>query len=239
MKYLVGNWKMFSSKNFIDKFVDEYFSLCHFREIDNHAKHAVICPPTPYIDYLHNKLENLIQVGGQNVSIFPDEGAFTSNYCAKMLADCGATYCILGHWETRSLLKESNENITTKIANCLSANLTPILCVNDGVGEADWRAEISSQLETIPEKGNLIIAYEPVKSIGGNSAQDINTILEVHKFIKKKTDNKYPVLYGGAVNRENISEIASHEEIDGVLVGRASLNAAHFYDIKKIIDQYE
>tara|TARA_B100001287_G_scaffold216931_1_gene185796 strand:- start:367 stop:936 length:570 start_codon:yes stop_codon:yes gene_type:complete len=184
-------------------------------------------------------------MGSQNVSEY-DNGAFTGEISAEMLADNKIVYSIVGHSERRTLLAETNEKINIKIKKLLSHNITPILCIGENLEQRDantFKKVIDFQLDIAFKNIKIydqpiIIAYEPIWSIGTGVIPEISQINEVHEFIKTKMKQLYPnnvnrfkIVYGGSVNVKNYHIILSSRVVDGVLVGGASLDSKSFYEI--------
>lgn len=201
-------------------------------------------------DELEKKIFNIRQIhlGGQDCH-FEKKGAFTGDISATMLKDCGCEYVILGHSERRQYLKESDQLIAKKINAAIDADLIPILCIgeskelrqnnsyHDFIGK-----QIENSISADLEIENLIIAYEPIWSIGTGLVPTIKQIEEVAEYIKNKIAvNKniknFAILYGGSVKKENSAEILAIKNIDGLLVGGASLNADEFFEIVNISDK--
>jgi triosephosphate isomerase len=189
-----------------------------------------------------------ISIGSQNVDHFTS-GARTGEISSSMVSDAGGIFSIVGHSERRNLFQETNSDITKKIDLISESLLVPILCV--GESEADKKQnktesileqQITQVLHSSLKAQNLIIAYEPVWAIGtGNNADpiEINTI---HKLIKDIVQSNFSdlelqaVLYGGSVNIENAISILKEEEVDGALVGGASLNGEDFAKLANILN---
>ena len=196
------------------------------------------------MDYL-SKNKNGFYVGSQNVSEH-EEGAYTGEISVRSLIETNVDFCIVGHSERRTLLAETNEKINIKIKHLLSHNITPILCIGENLEQRDantFKQAIDLQLEKafknikIDDK-TIIIAYEPIWSIGTGVIPEISQINEVHEFIRTKIKQLYPknvnqfkITYGGSVNLKNYHTILSLKAVDGVLVGGASLDSKSFYEI--------
>ena len=212
----------------------------------NSHNYVVLCPPHLLLtDFDRFKSIDNFFMGSQNVSEFTN-GAFTGEISAEMLADNKIFYSIVGHSERRTLLAETNEKINIKIKQLLSHNITPILCIGENLKQRDtntFKQIIDLQLEKafnnikIDDK-TIIIAYEPIWSIGTGVIPNIFQINEVHEFIRTKMKQLYPknvnqfkIAYGGSVNLKNYHIILSSRVVDGVLVGGASLDSKSFYEI--------
>ena len=188
---------------------------------------------------------NSISLGAQNCHHYQDYGPFTGNVSAKMIKNSGASYIILGHSENRAT-GETNKLIKKKIDSALKNNLTVILCIGETLKEKKskntfrvLKKQISNCLNKKQNLSKIIIAYEPVWSIGSNKIlepKELKKVVEYIKFQYGKTLNtkKQPlVLYGGSVNEKNIKLFSSINEIDGFLIGGASQSSKKFIDIIK------
>lgn len=212
---------------------------------------VVLCPPFVYLPALLNtRTESSILIGAQDV-YFEDQGAFTGEVSATMLKDLGATYVIVGHSEKR-MEGDTDEKVSKKLLSLLEAGLKPILCIGEKERDESGshleflKNQIKGSLEKVPKKfiGKLIIAYEPIWAIGAKEAMQSESIYEMTIFIKKVLSDLYgqedailtPILYGGSVNFRNALEIFEKGQIDGLLVGRESVNAPGFNELLKTID---
>ena len=233
--FIAANWKMNLDKVSISKFCND---LNNFEFSSN--VEVCIFPPMPYLDYLNYLIKKLpISVGGQNCH-YKFSGAFTGEVSPKSLRDTGCEYVIIGHSERRTNNNESNNEIKLRAQSAIDSKLKTILCV----GESLYHREkgyalkfVEKQLfECLPNDfNNLMVAYEPVWSIGTGKIPNISEINEMHKHIKKVvlkfTNKKVKVLYGGSVNVENVDRILNIINVDGVLVGGASLKVKDFLAI--------
>ena len=244
LKYFVGNWKMFgdfSSFKIINK-ISNYF--IQSKNINNIK--VILCVPNILIYFFKQKMKNnSISLGAQNCHHYQDYGPFTGNVSAKMIKNSGASYIILGHSENRAT-GETNKLIKKKIDSALKNNLTVILCIGETLKEKKskntfrvLKKQISNCLNKKQNLSKIIIAYEPVWSIGSNKIlepKELKKVVEYIKFQYGKTLNtkKQPlVLYGGSVNEKNIKLFSSINEIDGFLIGGASQSSKKFIDIIK------
>ena len=245
-KVIAGNWKMNGLINDLGEIV----------EIANFSKtcksEIILCPPITLISKLTPSItESALHIGAQNCH-YNETGAHTGEVSPKMLNDIGLSYVILGHSERRSEYFETNEILRKKILAAWENDLTTIVCVGESAKIAKsglTDAFIQKQLiETLPENlqvNKLVIAYEPIWAIGtGNTPKpkDVNTI---HEFIKDvvqsaSENNLRPqVLYGGSVNKSNAADFFVEKNIDGALVGGASLDADIFSDIIEIYSRHK
>ena len=199
----------------------------------------IYCPPTTLINSMSKKLKNSqIQVGAQNTHQSDNFGPYTGSINSKMLKDVGAKYVILGHSENRQS-GESNKLINLKVKSALKINLKVIFCIGETLQEKKEKktmkvldSQIRFGLKGITNKKNIIIAYEPVWSIGTGLTPKKNDLFRTIDFLKKK-NKKFKILYGGSVNPKNISDLKSIDNIDGFLIGGASQEAKKFIDIIK------
>ena len=233
--FVAANWKMNLDKKLIFEFSKHLNTFKFSSKVE-----ACIFPPMTYIDYLHNLINNLpVSVGGQNCH-FKSSGAFTGEVSANFLKDTGCEYVLVGHSERRILNNESNPEIKSRAQTAINSDLKVILCVGESLTdreEGNALEYIEKQInDCLPNNfKNLFIAYEPIWSIGTGKIPSAFEIQEMHSHIKKivfKISNKkINVLYGGSVNTENINEILKITNVDGVLVGGASLKAKDFLAI--------
>ena len=244
LKYFIGNWKMFgdfSSFKIIYK-INQYI----YKEKNFNKKKIVLCVPNTLIHFFQKRLKSkLISLGAQNCHYHETYGPFTGSVNASMLKKIGAEYIILGHSENR-LEGETNQIIKKKIISALNQKLNVIFCIGETYKEKSkgktfsiLRKQIKSSLNKKFIKNKIILAYEPVWSIGTNKIPKKSELQNTIKFIKKdfrkifKTNKSPKVLYGGSVNHQSIGLLSSISEIDGFLIGSASQSAKKFIDIVK------
>ena len=244
LKYFIGNWKMFGDFNAF-KIV---YKINQYAKRHKSSKNLriVLCVPNTLIHPFRNKLKRkVIYLGAQNCYQQEGNGPFTGAVSAGMLKKAGAEYIILGHSENRSE-GETVQLIKKKIISALNQKLNIIFCIGETYKDKERgrtfsaiRTQIKSSLEKKFNKNKIILAYEPVWSIGTNKIPNIKDLQAVIKFIKNdfkkifKT-RKFPrVLYGGSVNNKNIKSLSNVAEIDGFLIGGASQSAKKFIDIIK------
>lgn len=243
--FVVGNWKMNTT-------VSEAVELAKNvrSKLDTATSVTkILCPPFVSLAPVHNELiGTTIHVGAQNMH-YENKGAFTGEIAPTMLVDL-CSYVIVGHSERRQYFQETNEIIKKKLLSARSNSLTPILCVGETLDDKEsgnTRSVIFNQITSalsgeIGISGNLIVAYEPVWAIGTGRAADANTAQETMSYIRtiladllgSSSAKSIPLLYGGSVSQDNVSEFAQQIDIDGALVGGASLDADHFTSIAKI-----
>jgi len=199
----------------------------------------IYCPPSTLIRPMTKKLMNSkISVGAQNCHEIETNGAFTGSINAKMLKSVGAKYIILGHSENR-FTGENNKLINLKIKSALKSGLKVIFCIGETLKEKRkkitkqiLKKQIKHGLLKLKNTNKIIIAYEPVWSIGSGIIPKPRDLYETINFIKKITKNS-KVLYGGSVNPKNVNELKSINNIDGFLIGGASQDSKKFIDIIK------
>ena len=224
-KLVIANFKMNGSKEFIESWIEDFL-----KEKESNNK-ILVALPSPY---LLNFKDNNLNLAGQNVSN-QSSGAFTSQLSAQMLKDCGAEYCLIGHSEARQYLMETNDNIKQKFDQLTQESIQSILCIGEPleVREASKTMDyLSEQLKFLnSDQENLIIAYEPIWAIGTGLTPEIIDIQLAVDCIRGKFNKSIKVLYGGSVNSSNAANIAAKTDIDGLLVGGASLNPKEFAKI--------
>ena len=236
--YFVANWKMFGdvrSLNSLDKVIK-------FSEINKKNKFRLIyCPPSTLIRPFSKILKKTkIEVGAQNCHHSYDFGANTGQVNSRMLKSVGAKYVIIGHSENRQL-GEDNKLINLKIKSGLKAGLKIIFCIGETLREKRNKKtnqvlakQIKNGLNSIKNKSKIIIAYEPVWSIGTGIIPKERELTKTILFIKSRFKKNYPkILYGGSVNSDNVNKLKKIPNIDGFLIGGASQNSKKFIDIIK------
>jgi triosephosphate isomerase len=239
---VAGNWKMNGDKALVEQ-MQKQLCAASLENMD-----VVICPPFPYFGLFDSKLK----LGSQNISQF-DSGAHTGEVSVAMLKEFNCEYVIVGHSERRADNHESNELVALKVEQVLKANLTPILCVGEpeSVREDGTLFEyIAAQLDAVLSKvgisqfANMVLAYEPIWAIGTGKTASPAQAQEVHAFIReflaKQDDNvaaNIVILYGGSVKGNNAQELFSQADVDGGLIGGASLNPEDFLSICQAANQ--
>lgn len=239
-KYICGNWKMNKTSSEALEFASE-INKFEFNKVD-----ALLAPSFVTLESLRKNLKDEIKVAGQNVSQF-DEGAYTGEVSTSMLKDIGVEDVIIGHSERREKFLESDEIINAKVKKALEDDLSVILCLGESLEikeegrEVDFvRVELINSLDGVEKIEKITIAYEPIWAIGTGktcSSEDAEKMCrEIRNIIDEKygeVSQKIRILYGGSVKPSNAGEILSKENIDGVLVGGASLKASDFIEIIK------
>jgi triosephosphate isomerase len=247
-KIIAGNWKMFGNSTSAPKLARAV--------ADGIAKGApaivIVCPPFPYLQQVAKVLRgSTVGLGAQN--LYPqNEGAFTGEVSPLMLKDVGCEYVIVGHSERRHKLGESNDFIRQKVAAGLNAGLKVILCLGETLQERQSnrthqviQTQLQSGLDGIPQSkaGQLILAYEPVWAIGTGHNATPEQAQDVHGFIRQNLRGLWseavasalPIQYGGSVKPDNAASLLGQPDVDGALVGGASLDATHFLAIVQAV----
>lgn len=229
---IAGNWKMYKTQReafeFLQKFMPELEETPEERDI-------ILCSPFTALGVMSKSLHNSrVQLGAQNVH-WEEEGAYTGEIAAPMLTEIGVRYVIVGHSERRQYFGETDETVNKRLLAAQRHGLTPILCVGESKQQRDageTESLIASQLEkdlVDVDQNNLIIAYEPIWAIGTGDtceASEANRVIGLIRSQLQVAD--VPIQYGGSVKPNNIDEIMAQPEIDGALVGGASLDSASF-----------
>lgn len=240
---VAGNWKMNGSLDSINTLVEGI--KAGLGEVK--TAEVAVCPPFVYIPQVVQMLSGTaVSVGSQDVSD-EESGAFTGEVAGPMLRDVGCTYAIVGHSERRSIYGESDEFTARKFAAARRFGLTPILCVGELLEEREAgttetvvgrQLDAVIELEGIAALGEAVIAYEPVWAIGTGRTASPEQAQEVHAFIRNKlagldagVADKVRILYGGSVKAANAAELFAMADIDGGLIGGASLQAGEFLGI--------
>ena len=242
---IIANWKCNGSKSMINHWWKEFSKT--YNETDN--TFVGIAPPSIYIQYLESFTSNAlidIKIGSQDIDI--SSGARTGGISAEMIMDFDCKFSIIGHSERRQFFGENNDDIRQKILNIINKKIT-VLCIGETEDENNnnlTKDVLENQLEVIRDidfNDSLVVAYEPVWSIGsGNTAQP-SKINEIHNFIKDvvqstSINSAIPiVIYGGSVNEDNAESFFNEEFIDGALIGGASLNGKQFANIINIYNE--
>jgi len=229
---IAGNWKMFKTQaeslEFLQGFMPSLDETPQEREV-------VLCPPFTDLNALSKSLHgSRVHLGAQNVH-WEAMGAYTGEISGPMLTELGVRYVIVGHSERRQYFSETDETVNRRLKAAQHYGLTPILCVGETKQQRD-AGEIESHITSQLEKGlvevdlqNLVIAYEPIWAIGTGETCEAKEANRVISLIRRHISNLgVPIQYGGSVKPNNIDEIMAQAEIDGVLVGGASLEPTSF-----------
>lgn len=235
---VAGNWKMNGSSESIRDLIDGLLS-----GLDTKAE-VLVCPPSVYVQQVRDLIAgSIVKVGLQNAS-HELSGAFTGEISPLMVKDLGCEYVLIGHSERRSIYGETDEDVAAKFCALVDQGVVPVLCVGETLEEresGDTMKVVAHQIETVlraagPERlANFVIAYEPVWAIGTGLTASPEQAQEVHAAIRElmaKHDeamaNRTRVLYGGSMKAANAVELMAQPDVDGGLVGGASLVAADF-----------
>ncbi len=241
MKALIAaNWKMNKGIKEAVSFIKNFNKL-----IKNSKNEIVICPPFTLLNESNKLIKNTnIKLGAQNMH-FEEKGAYTGEISPLMLKDAGCEYVILGHSERRQHFNETDDLINKKVKSALKNKLKPILCIGETLKRRESNKTmdvVKTQLENCLNNVNkgemerVVVAYEPVWAIGTGKNATPEQAEEVHKFIRsllskiynKKISDNVGIIYGGSVNPDNIKDLMRMKNINGALVGGASLDAKNF-----------
>lgn len=235
-QYIVANWKMYKTARQSTDYIEALLPQVEGIHLNIYLS-VPFMSIAPAVQYAKN---TSIVIGAQNMND-AREGAFTGEIAGLMLKEAGAAFVLLGHSERRNIFKEDDAFIRKKVLRAFQDDIQPILCIGEaaehhGKGKTQevLREQLFTALEGVPkeEAGKLLIAYEPVWAIGSGKTPTFKQIQETHAFVReclaalfgKKIAEAIPILYGGSVTPENASEIGSGKDVDGVLVGGASLD---------------
>lgn len=243
-KFIAGNWKMNTTRSEAAALASAVAA-----KIGNATTVEVaVCPPSLYLETVCQAVKgSAVGVGGQNC-YHEAKGAFTGEISPQMLVDLGCRYVILGHSERRQIFKESNEDVNRKVHAALAAGLTPIVCIGETLDERKAnqtasvvRQQIEGSLAGLaPEQMlQIVVAYEPIWAIGTGVVATPEQAEEVHADLRRLLESRYNqavaaavrIQYGGSVNAENAASLLGQPNVDGALVGGASLKADGFLAI--------
>jgi len=240
--FVGGNWKLNGTKDSITKLVKELnVGTIPARE----KAEVVVSPPAIYLEFVKNQIRTEIEVSAQNCYSEP-KGAFTGEISADMIKDCGIPWVILGHSERRDIFKETNEIVGKKVNHALSVGLKVIVCIGEHIeerkaGKTDevLFTQLKAIVPNVKDWKGVVLAYEPVWAIGtGETATpDVAqaTHASIRKWLSENTSHDVAqstrIIYGGSVKGSNCNELAVQPDIDGFLVGGASLIGAEFLTI--------
>jgi triosephosphate isomerase len=243
---VMGNWKMNGSRS-------EGLALANAiaAGLKQGDQGIAVCVPYVYLSDIKSAVENTpLVLGAQNIAD-QESGAYTGEISASMLKECGCTYALVGHSERRSYYGDTNESVATRFCQAQKEGIVPVLCIGETLEERESDktfAVIDKQLNAVIDMagidalGNSVIAYEPVWAIGTGKTASDEQAQEVHKYIREQiasknqdVANKVQILYGGSVKPDNAKAIFSMPDIDGGLIGGASLDAESFLTIYQSI----
>ena len=245
---VAGNWKM--NKTF-EEADDLLFNLAEgLQDVELDNTEIIVCPPSVYLEMSTDVgLENNFFVGAQNCSA-QEAGAYTGEISAAMLQSLDVKSCLVGHSERRKYQKESHDELKEKVEQLLENNIQPIFCCGEVIEERESdnhfevvEAQINDSLFHLREDEilNIVLAYEPVWAIGTGKTATTDQAQEMHAFIRSLLAKKYgnevaddiSILYGGSCNPKNAKELFAQADVDGGLIGGASLKADDFINIIK------
>jgi triosephosphate isomerase len=242
---IAGNWKMYKT---VQESLDFAAAIKPLVVGVTHCD-IVVAPPFTTIKPIADRLEGSnVAVAGQNVAAEEGPGAFTGEISAAMLRDAGARYVIIGHSERRLYYSETDNGVNRKVGVALKAGLIPIVCCGErleardaGDAEAVVTQQIAAGLQnlTLPEASRIIVAYEPVWAIGTGRTATPEIAQQMHSLIRSLLRKAFgndvadsiPILYGGSVKPDNVAGLMAEADVDGALVGGASLEPASFAGI--------
>ena len=247
-KHIVaGNWKMNNTFEEADELIGNIVDALEEKNLDRNTQ-MIICPPFPYLEMATDYAkDSYFMVGAQDVST-EEKGAFTGEVSAAMLASMEVEYCIVGHSERRQYHHECNLMVAKKVDRLLENGIRPIVCCGERLEEREANKQfdvVKQQIEeglfhlTAEQFKELVIAYEPVWAIGTGKTATPEQAQEIHAFIRNLIAEKYgkavadeiSILYGGSCKPSNAKELFAQEDIDGGLIGGASLKADDFIAI--------
>jgi triosephosphate isomerase (TIM) len=245
-KIVAGNWKMNKTFSEAETLITDIADVLD--DVDLKGAEVVICPPAIYLEMAMDvAYESNFKVGAQN--IYPeDSGAFTGEISPLMLKELNVSYCIIGHSERRKYFQESHEFLQRKVDALLKHNIHPIFCCGEVLPEREAnthfevvRMQVEDSLFHLPVESfrNVVIAYEPVWAIGTGVTATKEQAQEMHAFIRNLVARKYTekvagettILYGGSCNGKNARELFEQPDVDGGLIGGASLKTEEFIQI--------
>ncbi|MFB2876539.1 triose-phosphate isomerase [Floridanema aerugineum] len=231
-KVIAGNWKMYKTQAETSEFL---LNFLHTLEETPEDREIVLCVPFTDLGILSKSLHgSRVQLGAQNVH-WEEQGAYTGEISGPMLTEIGVRYVVIGHSERRQYFNETDETVNLRLKAAQRYGLTPILCVGESKQQRDaleTESLIISQLAkglVDVDQNNLIIAYEPIWAIGtGDTCESIEANRVIGLIRSQLSNPDVPIQYGGSVKPNNIDEIMAQPEIDGALVGGASLEPGSF-----------
>jgi triosephosphate isomerase len=236
MRLVAGNWKMHGSRASSRALLEKILAGLGKATAQGRAT-SVVCPPFPYLAQVSEQLRgSAVAWGAQNVSEHA-QGAYTGEVSAAMLAELGCRYVIVGHSERRQLYGESDAQVAAKFAAARGAGLIPILCVGETLAEREAnRTEevVARQLRAVLHDtpfGDAVLAYEPVWAIGTGRNATPEQAQAVHAYLRNMVSRDSCILYGGSVKPQNAAAIFAMPDVDGGLIGGASLVAEDFLEI--------
>jgi len=239
--FVAGNWKLNGNRASAVALADAVATTA------GEALDVVLCPPFCHLEAVVSRLQGTgVAIGSQDVSR-EDEGAFTGEVCAAMVADLGCRYAIVGHSERRSVFGDDDQTVAVKFDRARAAGLIPVLCVGETLAERERAASgdvVVRQLDAVIERCGIesmaaaVVAYEPVWAIGTGRTATPEQAQEVHRLVRARIAGDsgevaaaLRIVYGGSVKPGNARELFAQPDIDGGLIGGASLDAQAFISI--------
>jgi len=243
---IVANWKLNGSREFNYQWILDFSKSFNGENFSSLG----IAPASLYIDHLKSIIgDRDIKIGAQNIDL-EETGARTGEISASMIKDLGCEFSIIGHSERRILFHETNQIISQKLIQANNNSVIPILCVGESAEENQSNItfnvieqQIIESLEGVTDLNSMIIAYEPVWAIGSGKIPNPEEINSVHEMIKDVVQSRFPkiglesVLYGGSVSFKNASSLFEQKNIDGALIGGASLDGKEFALIANVFNE--
>lgn len=247
--FIAGNWKM----NYTTAQTREFCRSLKAKGLEGHRSDILLCPPYIAIPEMVSQFKDTpVYVGGQNL-YQEDSGAYTAEISAPMLKEAGCSFVLLGHSERRQYFHENDAGVNAKAQKALEHGLTPVICIGETKEEREkeiTKEIVKNQLEgalegfSNEEIAKMLVAYEPVWAIGTGLTATPEQAQEVHSYIRKLLAERtyrelaetLRILYGGSAKPANAEELLSEADIDGLLIGGASLKADSFYQIIEIAD---
>jgi len=245
---IAGNWKMY--KTIVEAIELSNGLKREFYKLDNQGIEVVLCPPFTALSEVNEVItESEIKLGAQDC-YWKDEGAFTGEVSCKMIKDAGCQFVIIGHSERRQFFAETNDTVNKKVKAALASGLTPIMCVGEMLAEREagktfqvLEGHVRGGLRDVSaeDAAKIVIAYEPVWAIGTGKTATPDQAQEAHKYIRdllvkmynKDVAGSIRIQYGGSVKPENTIDLMKQPDVDGALVGGASLQVESFSVIVK------
>ncbi len=246
---IAGNWKMnkdfFAARDFFNAINEKVASQPLSKST------CILCVPSPYLlRASKSRIKPDLLFGSQDLSAH-NQGAFTGEISADMLASCEVDCCIVGHSERREYHHESNQLLNQKLFRLQENNILPIYCIGESLAQREsgntekvLQTQLEEGLKDFQPSQGLIIAYEPIWAIGTGKAATAETAQEVHRFIRQWLSKNYspaiaeqtPILYGGSVKPANIKELIAQPDIDGGLIGGAALDVSSYWEMVQIAE---
>ncbi|MCB0823929.1 MAG: triose-phosphate isomerase [Bacteroidales bacterium] len=243
---VAGNWKMNLNFEEADELINNIVEFLENETLENVG--VIVCPPAVYLELATDQAQdNDLFVGAQNMSNH-ESGAYTGEISGRMLASMGVNYCIIGHSERRKYFNENHEMLAEKVNMALKNDISPIFCCGEVLPEREAGKHFEVVKKQLEESlfhlqpgdfSNVVIAYEPVWAIGTGVTATPEQAQEMHAFIRKLLVDKYghdladetTILYGGSCNAKNAKELFANPDVDGGLIGGASLKSDEFISI--------